>query len=749
MSAIDFGKYPPPGGVKPVQQSALRAVPQVGDLVKDVDGFAFGMVEAVGELGITVAWSNGEISVEPEKDLRVTTVNEYREALYQYGIAEACLTEEEIQKLEAAISVQALTQPLHNLKGCPLYSLEAELIKLAEQKQDAFAHIWNTPAPEATAADDDIFAALGVTVAHPEEGNVVVQPSEDHEGTFDVGIVENGKFNALEHFFGTEQEAKEAVPDWIEVCAENRAEPKQVESTAGSTASMCAICNNVKTNKNSPTLDDGRRICKKCQLTGTVTAEKPGEERVENFLPEPAPSNRAPLEVILQEDNLFALLSDTASDMDIGVLLDATASLLGKPWTPVLDEAVDYLRVAGRFEKIPQPADKAKQLDLAKAARRLALAWLWGEIRNYCKPEKDGQVAHELTFASLVWNKCKPTLEQVKKELGFQLGFDLKLAPAEQPAQPPTTYFMAFEGDRIWGVDKTREGLDAILTQLSQVADVSKIVIVPCTRALYHAVRSVGDNVSWAIVNDIATTVEVTREGVEVGQDAPPVEQQQAQQQEPVEQKQAQERTEAGLVDPETGEVIEPSFILQKFGWTELPVLRDGATKEQVDAFEQKLDQVVDRAYGHLEKAARYRAACEARCKPYDGAAQFYFEQFIQPMARMLAKYRLKTNKKGEFVGKTMTLPSGPVKFSQTGGAQIFDREKIVEHIKAKGFEAFKNINARPSVDFNSRTLLSLINKGALTDIPGTKVVPKDPLGKCSLAKLGGAQADDEGGDDE
>lgn len=142
--------------------------------------------------------------------------------------------------------------------------------------------------------------------------------------------------------------------------------------------------------------------------------------------------NRAPLEQLTHEDSLFVMLSDSTTDTEIGTLLDAAASMLETPWTPVLDEAVEYLSKEGRFEKIPQPADKAKRLDVAKTARRLALCWLWQEIKGNSKPEKEGQVAHEITFCNLVWKKKdKPTVAQVKKELGFDLK---KPAPTLTPA---------------------------------------------------------------------------------------------------------------------------------------------------------------------------------------------------------------------------------------------------------------------------------------------------------------------------
>lgn len=132
--------------------------------------------------------------------------------------------------------------------------------------------------------------------------------------------------------------------------------------------------------------------------------------------------NRAPLEVVLHEDNLWPMLSDNTNDMEIGILLDAAASLLGKPWTSVLDEAVEYLSKDDNYQKMAKLDKLSTGLAVGKAARRLALCWLWDEIKIYCKPEKDGQISNQLVFCNLVWKKKeKPTLAQLKKELGFDL----------------------------------------------------------------------------------------------------------------------------------------------------------------------------------------------------------------------------------------------------------------------------------------------------------------------------------------
>lgn len=142
--------------------------------------------------------------------------------------------------------------------------------------------------------------------------------------------------------------------------------------------------------------------------------------------------NRAPLDVLLHEDNFWPLLSDSTSDMEVGALLDAAAQLLEIKWTPVLDEAVEFLNSDGNFLKVAKLDPKATGLPVAKCARRLALCWLWDEIKTQCAPDKEGQLSNQLKFANLVWKKKdKPTLEQVKKELGFELK---KPVPTPTPA---------------------------------------------------------------------------------------------------------------------------------------------------------------------------------------------------------------------------------------------------------------------------------------------------------------------------
>ena len=66
--------------------------------------------------------------------------------------------------------------------------------------------------------------------------------------------------------------------------------------------------------------------------------------------------------------------------------------------------------------------------------------------------------------------------------------------------------------------------------------------------------------------------------------------------------------TEQGLIDPETGELLEPSFILEKLGWTEMPALNNDSTDAVIRDFESKLDQMVDRVLSCQEKPADSQA---------------------------------------------------------------------------------------------------------------------------------------------
>lgn len=191
-------------------------------------------------------------------------------------------------------------------------------------------------------------------------------------------------------------------------------------------------------------------------------------------------------------------------------------------------------------------------------------------------------------------------------------------------------------------------------------------------------------------------------------------------------------KTDAGLIDPETGEIIDPSFIFRKFGWTEFPQLAKDATQEQVKAYEDKLDQVAEEILWRRDKTSRWTAANNARCKPLEDYASFVEEQFAVPMAKALAPHRLPTyktgKKKGEYSNKTLKLASGQIQFRQSGGAYIHDEKAILKHIEEKGVEQFSAINARAEINYSHTKLLTALNNGSLKEIPGTGINNVNPL---------------------
>lgn len=211
--------------------------------------------------------------------------------------------------------------------------------------------------------------------------------------------------------------------------------------------------------------------------------------------------------------------------------------------------------------------------------------------------------------------------------------------------------------------------------------------------------------------------------------------------------------TDAGLIDPETGEVVEQSLILAKLDWTEMPSLRKDATKEEVEAFEQKVDQVVDRVLSHRERAARKRASCEKEVAPIEKAADFW-EQFSQNLARQLAPHRLKViqrgQRKGEYSSKTFYTASGAISFTQSGGYHVHDKSLVLKHIQEKGIAEYKEtLGAKYEVTYSYNKLLSALKKGVVKDIPGTGFTPVNPLAKMKIVSPSlSATADQTEGED-
>ncbi|MBX9687369.1 MAG: hypothetical protein K2X27_11750 [Candidatus Obscuribacterales bacterium] len=196
-------------------------------------------------------------------------------------------------------------------------------------------------------------------------------------------------------------------------------------------------------------------------------------------------------------------------------------------------------------------------------------------------------------------------------------------------------------------------------------------------------------------------------------------------------------KTEAGLIDPVTGEILEPSMILRKLGWTELPTLSNRPTATELDDFEAKLDQIGEKYFNNLDKVERWTAAHEKRCKPLQDAAAFWFNSFFLPMAKQLAPYRLPRFKSGarkdEYSKKSLVLPCGVINFESSGGAYVHDAALVKKHIEEKGIENFKSIGAEVVLSYNYPKLIAALNNGSLKDIPGTGKKEKDPLASVKL----------------
>lgn len=196
-------------------------------------------------------------------------------------------------------------------------------------------------------------------------------------------------------------------------------------------------------------------------------------------------------------------------------------------------------------------------------------------------------------------------------------------------------------------------------------------------------------------------------------------------------------RTEAGLIDPETGEIIEPSLIFRKFGWSELPVLSVFPTKAELADFEAKLDQVAEVILSHTDKVERWTAANERRCTPYVKAAEFYTKSLLEPMARQLAPHALPKFKSGakagEYKRKRLDLPAGSVSFTTCGGAYVHDADLLKQHIAQVGCDQFAAIEAKPTISYSYPKLIAALNAGKFEALPGTGIEPKEPLGAVKV----------------
>jgi hypothetical protein len=172
----------------------------------------------------------------------------------------------------------------------------------------------------------------------------------------------------------------------------------------------------------------------------------------------------------------------------------------------------------------------------------------------------------------------------------------------------------------------------------------------------------------------------------------------------------------------------------------------------KVRKFEEQLDQVVDLTLRYTEQTNRWRNACELRCKPLDGAAEFYRKNFIEPMARQLAPHVLPTyksgKKKGEYSKKTMALASGAVSFIAGGGYFVHDKDELRKHIEKEGVEKFSAIGAEKKVVWDHDKLIAALKAGVVKDLPGTGYKPTDPFKTVKVTIPKPADKKEEGDDE-
>lgn len=320
MSTANFQNFPPPSKPLAVQPNRLA----VATLVRDPSAFAFGLVDTVYPQGYAVKWSTGLTTLEDADQVVPAKIEEYFSAIANFASENTSLTADQFDELVGQYAPELTFQHLSTLETALLAHATGETNEAAAEAdyEGTWATIEQTAAQE---PEQDIFAAFGVEDEQPGEfaqtappgesasvessvetagfatssvqARVTVVPSEHHEGTFEVAI--DG--DVVEQFFQTEAEAQASVPEWEEVAKEREPE-KPAEEKATKASVMCALCNRVKTNKNSPTLDDGRRICKKCETTGTIVSETVAGEVVDYF------PGAEPEKVALElGENLFSL----------------------------------------------------------------------------------------------------------------------------------------------------------------------------------------------------------------------------------------------------------------------------------------------------------------------------------------------------------------------------------------------------------------------------------------------------------
>lgn len=144
-----------------------------------------------------------------------------------------------------------------------------------------------------------------------------------------------------------------------------------------------------------------------------------------------------------------------------------------------------------------------------------------------------------------------------------------------------------------------------------------------------------------------------------------------------------------GLVDPESGEVVQRGWVLDALGWLDFP------TEPTKEAAAQILDLMRTR---YLDPAARYRAQAEKMAAPLEKRAA-NLEQLFGPYLDAVGKKFLPTHKSdskpdakqphkaGDFSKKTLDLLTGSISWQKDGGTTCVNDAKFYAWLGEKKTE--------------------------------------------------------------
>jgi hypothetical protein len=122
-----------------------------------------------------------------------------------------------------------------------------------------------------------------------------------------------------------------------------------------------------------------------------------------------------------------------------------------------------------------------------------------------------------------------------------------------------------------------------------------------------------------------------------------------------------------GLVDPETGEVVKRSWVLDVLGWADFPT----------EPSREQLDRIVDVMHTRwLDPAQRYRAQAEKLAGPLEKRAAIFesiFGDYIDACGDAFLPRVQKGENAGKFTKKTLDLPSGSISWTKEGGSPVCD----------------------------------------------------------------------------